>query len=80
MISNTKLTRNLAKLMLVAVLFVSCSSNKLVITDCQRANLTTLFIQKMEIGKVYRINLCDEYFNYSFDGKVYTLERCKNSH
>jgi len=69
--------KNGLKVLLVAVLFVKCTTNKLIITECQRANLTSLFIQKMEIGKVYKINLCDEYFNYSFDGEKYTLERYK---
>lgn len=64
-------------LLLISLLFISCSTNKLVITDCQRDNLTTLFIQKMEVNKVYKINLCDEYFLYSFDGKYYKLEKVK---
>jgi len=60
-----------------SLLFLGCSSNKLVLTECQRLNCTTLFKQKMEVGVVYKINLCEEYFEYSFDGKKYTLKKIK---
>ena len=73
---NLKLRSHFLYTMLVVVIFTSCSSSKLTISDCQRRNLTTLFIQKMEVGKIYKVNLCGEYFDYSFNGKLYTLKRC----
>jgi hypothetical protein len=64
-------------IVVASLFFIGCSSNKLIVTDCQRKNLTTLLNQAMEIDKVYRINLCGEYFDYSFDGNKYVLKRVK---
>lgn len=60
-----------------SLFFIGCNSNKLILTDCQRKNCAGVFqnYNRMEVGKIYKVSLCDEIFNYSFDGKHYILKK-----
>ncbi len=64
-------------IILISLFFIGCRSNKLILTDCQRKNCSGLFqsYNRMEIGKKYKVNLCEEIFNYWFDGEYYILEK-----
>jgi len=59
------------------LLLFSCKTNELVLTDCQKKNLISMMscYNGMEIDKVYKVYLCDQYFYYSFDGKYYKLKK-----